>query len=141
MSETPPFDWESFLDRLTKFYHRGDWRVPYLRDHAEDPFQVLIGTILSQRTRDENTDTASARLFAKYPDARSLSRATARQIEPLIREIFREIGHQVALPLRRMPYAEAMATYGSDKPDLRCGLEIRDLSDPGLSTAPGGAPR
>jgi aspartyl-tRNA synthetase len=50
-------------------------------------------------------------------------------IEPLIREIFREIGHQVALPLRRMPYAEAMATYGTDKPDLRCGLEIRDLSD------------
>jgi endonuclease-3 len=86
MSETPPFDWETFLDRLTKFYHRGDWRIPYLRDHAEDPFQVLIGTILSQRTRDENTDTASARLFAKYPDARSLSRATARQIEPLIRE-------------------------------------------------------
>jgi aspartyl-tRNA synthetase len=50
-------------------------------------------------------------------------------IEPLIREIFREIGHDVALPLRRMPYAEAIATYGSDKPDLRCGLEIRDLSD------------
>ena len=50
-------------------------------------------------------------------------------IEPLIREIFREIGHDVALPLRRMPYAEAMAIYGSDKPDLRCGLEIRDLSD------------
>jgi aspartyl-tRNA synthetase len=48
-------------------------------------------------------------------------------IEPLIREIFREIGHEVALPLRRMPYAEAMATYGTDKPDLRCGLEIRDL--------------
>jgi aspartyl-tRNA synthetase len=50
-------------------------------------------------------------------------------IEPLIREIFREIGHDVPLPLRRMPYAEAIATYGSDKPDLRCGLEIRDLSD------------
>jgi aspartyl-tRNA synthetase len=50
-------------------------------------------------------------------------------IEPLIREIFKEIGHDVALPLRRMPYAEAMATYGTDKPDLRCGLEIRDLSD------------
>jgi aspartyl-tRNA synthetase len=50
-------------------------------------------------------------------------------IEPLMREIFKEIGHDVGLPLRRMPYAEAIARYGSDKPDLRCGLEIRDLSD------------
>ncbi|HKV90771.1 MAG TPA: endonuclease III, partial [Thermoplasmata archaeon] len=78
--------WETVLDRLSAFYHTGDWRVPYLRDHAEDPFQVLIGTILSQRTRDENTDRASARLFAKYPSATSLAVATPRQIEPLIRE-------------------------------------------------------
>jgi aspartyl-tRNA synthetase len=50
-------------------------------------------------------------------------------IEPLMQEIFREIGHDVELPIRRMPYAEAIASYGSDKPDLRCGLEIHDLSD------------
>jgi aspartyl-tRNA synthetase len=50
-------------------------------------------------------------------------------IEPLMREIFKEIGRDVALPIRRMPYAEAIAKYGSDKPDLRCGLEIHDLSD------------
>jgi endonuclease-3 len=86
MSRPGKFDWESLLDRLSAFYHAGDWRVPYLRDHAENPFQVLIGTILSQRTRDENTDRASARLFAKYPDAQSLAAATPRQIEPLIRE-------------------------------------------------------
>jgi endonuclease III len=86
MSAAAEFDWEGFLDRLTAFYHTGDWRVPYLRDHAEDPFQVLIGTILSQRTRDENTARASARLFAKYPDARSLAAATPKQIERLIRE-------------------------------------------------------
>ena len=29
-------DFELVLDRLTEFYHAGDWRVPYLRDHAED---------------------------------------------------------------------------------------------------------
>src|SRR6478752_3805706 len=49
-------------------------------------------------------------------------------IEPLMREIFKEIGREVTLPIRRMSYAEAIARYGSDKPDLRCALEIHDLS-------------
>src|SRR5499433_1247815 len=40
-------------------------------------------------------------------------------IEPLMQDIFREIGREVALPIRRMSYAEAIARYGSDKPDLR----------------------
>ncbi len=84
-SRTPPFPWERVLDRLSALYGAGDWRVPYLRDHAEDPFQVLIGTILSQRTRDANTDRASAALFARYPDAPRLAAATPAEIEPLIR--------------------------------------------------------
>jgi aspartyl-tRNA synthetase len=49
-------------------------------------------------------------------------------IEPLIQVIFREIGVDVPIPFRRMPYAEAMAKYGSDKPDLRFGMEIVDVS-------------
>ena len=40
-------------------------------------------------------------------------------IEPLMPHIFKEIGRDVKLPIRRMPYAEAIARYGSDKPDLR----------------------
>jgi aspartyl-tRNA synthetase len=50
-------------------------------------------------------------------------------VEPLIRELFKEIGREIATPFRRMPYAEAIAKYGSDKPDVRGGLEIEDLSD------------
>jgi aspartyl-tRNA synthetase len=50
-------------------------------------------------------------------------------IEPLMGQIFKEIGREIVTPFRRMPYAEAMAKYGSDKPDLRCGLEIAELSD------------
>jgi aspartyl-tRNA synthetase len=50
-------------------------------------------------------------------------------VEPLMVEIFKEVGRNVTVPLRRMPYAEAIAKYGSDKPDLRVGMEIHDLSD------------
>ena len=49
-------------------------------------------------------------------------------IEPLMPIVFKEIGREVTLPIRRMPYAEAIARYGSDKPDLRPGMEIHDLS-------------
>jgi aspartyl-tRNA synthetase len=50
-------------------------------------------------------------------------------IEPLMQVIFREIDRDVAAPFRRMPYAEAIARYGSDKPDLRCAMAIEDVSD------------
>jgi aspartyl-tRNA synthetase len=49
-------------------------------------------------------------------------------IEPLMQDVFGVIGREVPRPFGRMPYAEAIARYGSDKPDLRCGLEIQDLS-------------
>jgi aspartyl-tRNA synthetase len=50
-------------------------------------------------------------------------------IEPLMQQVFREIGRDAAVPMRRMAYAEALAKYGSDKPDLRVGLEIQDFSE------------
>ena len=50
-------------------------------------------------------------------------------VESLMLMIGHEMGVEFIAPFRRMPYADAIATYGSDKPDLRCGLEIRDLSD------------
>jgi len=48
-------------------------------------------------------------------------------IEPLMHRIFAVIGREIVTPFQRMPYAEAMAKYGSDKPDLRCGMPIQDL--------------
>jgi aspartyl-tRNA synthetase len=50
-------------------------------------------------------------------------------IEPLMRDIFRVIGREIDTPFPRMPYAEAMAKYGSDKPDLRPGMPIQDLRE------------
>ncbi len=50
--------------------------------------------------------------------------------EGFLKRLFKEtIGVDLQLPLPRMKYAEAMDRFGSDKPDLRFGFELRDLSD------------
>src|SRR5436305_5171924 len=50
----------------------------------EDPFQILIGTLLSARTQDATTAAASARLFAKAPTPKAMAKLTVKQIEKLI---------------------------------------------------------
>ncbi|MEO8075522.1 MAG: aspartate--tRNA ligase [Acidobacteriota bacterium] len=49
-------------------------------------------------------------------------------LEPLMARVMALIGRAAPSPFLRLPYAEAMAKYGSDKPDLRCGMQITDLS-------------
>jgi len=50
--------------------------------------------------------------------------------ERLLQKMFKEtIGIDVQLPIRRMTYAEAMDRFGSDKPDLRFGMELKYVSD------------
>src|SRR6201998_10259 len=50
--------------------------------------------------------------------------------EAVVSTLWREItGYEIPLPLPRMTYADAMSRYGSDKPDLRFGVELVDLSN------------
>ncbi|MCI6277897.1 MAG: aspartate--tRNA ligase [Clostridium sp.] len=61
--------------------------------------------------------------FVEQDDVMSLN-------ERLIQHVFKEVaGVDVKLPINRMPYKEAMEKYGSDKPDLRFGLEIQDITE------------
>ncbi len=49
--------------------------------------------------------------------------------EGMVRRIWKAVLDVDVPPIRRMPYAEAMGTYGSDRPDLRYGLELVDVTD------------
>ena len=49
--------------------------------------------------------------------------------EGLVKALWEEAGHPIATPLPRMRYAEAMERYGTDKPDLRYGLELFDATE------------
>lgn len=61
--------------------------------------------------------------FVKENDIMSL-------VEGFIKTLYEEVlDKEIKLPLRRMTYDESMTKYGSDKPDLRYGLEIKDLTE------------
>lgn len=50
--------------------------------------------------------------------------------ERVLQRVFREtIGHEITLPIQRMSYRDAMRRFGSDKPDLRFGLELVDVTN------------
>ena len=49
--------------------------------------------------------------------------------EDVLREVWALIGYELPTPIPRMTYRDAMEKYGSDKPDLRFGLELVDLTD------------
>lgn len=52
-----------------------------------------------------------------------------QMMEEVLHEVVREAGVDLPLPLPRLTYAEAMDRFGSDRPDMRFGMELQDLSD------------
>lgn len=68
------------IKRLKKLYPPGKF-------NSNDPFRVLIATVLSQRTRDEVTDRATKKLFSKYETPAALASSDVGDIEELIREV------------------------------------------------------
>jgi aspartyl-tRNA synthetase len=49
--------------------------------------------------------------------------------EAVLGALWALVGYEIPRPIRRMTYAEAMSRYGSDKPDLRFGIELTDLTE------------
>jgi endonuclease-3 len=72
---------EKIIALLIKAYGTNPWNW----HTRQTPFQVLIGTVLSQRTRDEKTDEAARALFSRYPSPETLASAPEEDIASLIR--------------------------------------------------------
>ena len=63
----------------------GEAHLDELARKKQDPFKILISTILSARTRDANTRIATEKLFAKFSTPKTIAEANLDEIELLIR--------------------------------------------------------
>jgi endonuclease-3 len=74
----PEEDVRSVMGTLAATYHgRGSVELG-------DPYKVLVATIISQRTREEQTTAVSERVFARYPDAPALAQADESEVLALL---------------------------------------------------------
>jgi endonuclease-3 len=84
---------ENILDKMetTLNYFENLSRLTALKElqmeEDNDPFKILIGTILSARSRDENTSKIVRKLFQKYKNALELSNADLNDIKSIIHSI------------------------------------------------------
>jgi endonuclease III len=98
---------------------------------SEDPFRVLISTVLSQRTRDENTAAATERLFSKYRTPKEMVSAPAGKIEKLIRQsgFYKVKAERIKAISRKL-----LSDFGGKVPRTRDGL----MSLPGVGAKTAG---
>ncbi len=126
---------EIMRDLRRRYLPKGDLRdgstaLAKISTATEDPFHVLVGTILSQRTRDEMTEKATDQLFARYADARALADAEPADVERLIRPV--GFYHQKAPQIQRVSRI-LVERYGGRVPSTYEAL--MDLPQVGSKTA------
>jgi endonuclease-3 len=74
-----PTDTQRIIDELERQHPDADTEL-----HYSTPFELLVATILSAQSTDARVNIVTPALFKKYPTAKKLAKATARQLEPLI---------------------------------------------------------
>ena len=74
-----PTETRSILDTLETQHPGADTELRY-----RNAFELLVATILSAQSTDQRVNLVTPALFARYPDARALAKATAAQLEPQI---------------------------------------------------------
>ncbi len=77
-------NYSEILDEIEKQLE-GEAHLDELARKKQDPFKILISTILSARTKDANTRIATERLFAKYDTPKKIAEADIEEIEQLVK--------------------------------------------------------
>lgn len=77
-------NYKEILDKIENVLE-GEAHLNELSKEKQDPFKILISTILSARTRDSNTRLATERLFAKYSTPKLIAEADIEVLEDLVR--------------------------------------------------------
>lgn len=87
-----------------------------------DPFRVLVATVISQRTREEQTTAVSERVFARYPDAPALAMASEPELFKLLEgSQYREVKAPRLIQIARI----LVERYGGQVPnDLNALLAL-----------------
>jgi endonuclease-3 len=76
-------DYKDVLDTISETI-KGEAHLDQLARKKQDPFKILISTILSARTKDSNTEEATRTLFAKYNTPALIANAKVEELEKLI---------------------------------------------------------
>ncbi len=76
-------DYSDILEKIENILE-GNAHLDELAQRKQDPFKILISTILSARTKDANTKQATETLFAKYNTPKMIAEAKIEDLEPLI---------------------------------------------------------
>ena len=77
-------EFSEILDKI-EAQIEGEAHLDELARKKQDPFKILISTILSARTRDANTRIATEKLFAKFSTPKTIAEANLDEIELLIK--------------------------------------------------------
>jgi len=104
------------VDRLEGMYPEATTTA---LDHRT-PFELLIATILSAQCTDKRVNMVTPALFARYPDARAMARASAAEIEPFIAScgLYKTKAKNLALTARAL-----CEKHGGEVPRGRADLE------------------
>jgi endonuclease-3 len=149
----------SILGKIAKMVRESkDPRATALAELKEqedgDPFRILIGTILSQRTRDEMTTLATERLFRRFKTPEELANAKPSEVKGLIRlvgfynmktkaiikvskQLVKKFGGKVpsdkealmSLPWVGPKTANCVLVYGFDEPAIPVDTHVHRISN------------